>query len=898
MARGRGVCRHLHGTKAPEDEEAHKIRLYDFTSGRLVALLKGHEDVVLGLAFSPDGPASDLGERRHHRHNLGCRRPPGPPPAHRHHGDIYAVGFSPDGARAVTGSLDHDLRLWRVADGGEIARMTGHGDNVMSLAVAADGATVSGDRSGEIRLWDGRTGRFRKTLAWQGTSIGSLSFSPDGRRLLSGVGPGPNNDCHVYEVASGREIATYRGHDNIVLATTISPDGRWAATGGGDSFPIHIWDVKTGQRRAGPDGQSLTLGGQGQSVWGVGFSEDGRRTGWGSVGMTAINQATQLEHALTLPSTAEALPRPEPLTETQASSFRRAAASQGGWTLRHRTGGNFGYYAVLDIKQGGRVRASIERGPTDGYDHRSYSFTPDGETVISGGANGWLTAYDRAGNTLGDFTGHEADVWAVAPSPDGRFLLSGAADQTVRLWNLKTRELLITLFYGQDGEWVMSTPRGYFIGSPGGEKLIGWHVDRGPDKAADFFPVGQFRAQSYRPDIVALTVELGDESQAITRANQEQQHREAESVRDQLPPAITIDKPADGDDFSTDVLTIDYTLRSPSGLPVMRVRALIDGRPVEGAITKGFVPVRTEAETRGRLTVSVPQRDIALSLIAETGRAESVPATRRLHWTGLTESDLRKPVLYALVVGVNAYKDTLISQLSWAGDDARDFAAALQKQEGGLYRRVEMKLLINDEALRAAVIDGLEWLKGSVSQGDVGVVFLSGHGGTDASRKFLFAPHDAVLDADAGLRLPKRSTAVPDTEILDALNALRGHALFFFDTCHAGRAAGMRFKGESDYQPFVAELAAAGTGVMVLASSDGTELSQERDEWRHGAFTKALLEGVDGKADLVGNDGIITIDELGLFVKDRVKALTAGQQHPVDLRPTETRNLAFASVRP
>ena len=196
------------------------------------------------------------------------------------------------------------------------------------------------------------------------------------------------------------------------------------------------------------------------------------------------------------------------------------------------------------------------------------------------------------------------------------------------------------------------------------------------------------------------------------------------------------------------------------------------------------------------------------------------------------------------------------------------------------------------------MIDGLEWPKGVVSQGDVGVVFLSGHGGTDASRKFLFAPSDAVLDDAAGLNLPKRSTAVPDTEIRDALQALRGHALFFFDTCHAGRAAGMRFKGDSDFQSFVAELASAGTGAMVLASSDGTELSQERDEWRHGAFTKALLEGVvDGKADLVGNDGVITIDELGLYVKERVKALTSGHQHPVDLRPTETPNLAFASVR-
>ena len=76
--------------------------------------------------------------------------------------------------------------------------MTGHGDKVRSLAVAPDGTIASGDHSGEIRLWDsgsgagasGRDGRFLRVLARQGTAVGSLSFSPDGKLLLSGCGAG------------------------------------------------------------------------------------------------------------------------------------------------------------------------------------------------------------------------------------------------------------------------------------------------------------------------------------------------------------------------------------------------------------------------------------------------------------------------------------------------------------------------------------------------------------------------------------------------------------------------------------------------------------------------------------------------------------------------------------
>ena len=103
-----------------QSKERHAIRLYDFASGRLVALLKGHENVVSGLAFSPDGRHLISGsfdktailwdvDARALKHRL-----------RGHTDDIYAVGFTPDGQRAVTGAYDNDLRLWRVRDGRQI----------------------------------------------------------------------------------------------------------------------------------------------------------------------------------------------------------------------------------------------------------------------------------------------------------------------------------------------------------------------------------------------------------------------------------------------------------------------------------------------------------------------------------------------------------------------------------------------------------------------------------------------------------------------------------------------------------------------------------------------------------------------------------------------------------
>ena len=71
----------------------------------------------------------------------------------------------------------------------------------------------------------------------------------------------------------------------------------------------------------------------------------------------------------------------------------------------------------------------------------------------------------------------------------------------------------------------------------------------------------------------------------------------------------------------------------------------------------------------------------------------------------------------------------------------------------------------------------------------------------------------------------------------------------------------------------------ATAGVTVMTSSSGNEFSYENPRWGHGAFSKAILEGLNGSADF-NNDRTISLLELNLFVTERVKELTNGRQHP------------------
>ena len=91
--------------------------------------------------------------------------------------------------------------------------------------------------------------------------------------------------------------------------------------------------------------------------------------------------------------------------------------------------------------------------------------------------------------------------------------------------------------------------------------------------------------------------------------------------------------------------------------------------------------------------------------------------------------------------------------------------------------------------------------------------------------------------------------------------------------------------------------AAENGGIVVFASSTGRQLSAESSEWGNGAFTKAIVEGIQlGKADLLG-DGFITTSSLDTFVEHRVRVLTEDRQNPVMGRPPDEPDCAGQQIR-
>jgi uncharacterized caspase-like protein len=336
-------------------------------------------------------------------------------------------------------------------------------------------------------------------------------------------------------------------------------------------------------------------------------------------------------------------------------------------------------------------------------------------------------------------------------------------------------------------------------------------------------------------------------------------------------------------------------VRSPSGLPIDRVDALIDGRPVEA---HGVAPAASQignssGETR-HLTIPAPAHNFELALIARSGILVGEAAKVRLVYSGAASTNpaaVLKPKLYAVTIGVSAYSDPDL-RLGYAAEDAGGFAEALQKQKGGLYGDVQVKTLVDGQAIRGAVVEALEWLEKQVTSRDFGVVLIAGHGVTDEKQRYWFLPADTTLQH-------LRTSAVSQDDIERTMGVLAGKAILFLDTCHANAAVagGVVNRGPVDMNSIINEFAKTENGVVTFASSQGRETSEESAAWGHGAFTKAMIEGLgEGKADPLRN-GTIRVSELDAFIAERVKALTDGRQHPVMSRPNTIPDFAFAVVK-
>ncbi len=399
---------------------------------------------------------------------------------------LFAVAYSPDGRRIVSGSADKTLRLWDAVTGQTVgAPFEGHKDRVLSVAFSPDGRViVSGSADGTLRMWDAATGNaMGPPLEGHEGRVLSVAFSPDGRRIVSGSA---DSTVRLWDVVTRTAIgAPLRAHKDSVWAVAFSPDGRRIASGGWDTT-VRMWDAGTGSSIGTPFAHK-------SSVLSIAFSPDGRRIVSGSA-----------DHTVRLWDVATGTPIGAPLEGHKDNVWGVAFSPDGRLIVSASADKTVRLWAT---ENGQPVGAPIE-GHKDGI--FGVAFSPDGQRIVSASGDRTLRLWDAAtGQTLGTvLRGHKDAVTSVAFSPDGRRLASVSWDKTMKLWDPATGNAIGAPIEGHKSA-VSSVSF-----SPDGRRIVSgaWDATLRLWDAATGQPVGQPLAGH---DNVVSTVAFSPDSRQI-----------------------------------------------------------------------------------------------------------------------------------------------------------------------------------------------------------------------------------------------------------------------------------------------------------------------------------------------------------------------------------------------
>ena len=271
------------------------------------------------------------------------------------------------------------------------------------------------ERGGSVRLWDVETGNLLKTLKGHKSRVTSVSFSSDSRRIVSGSW---DKTVRLWDVETGNLLKTLKGHKSRVTSVSFSSDSRRIVSGSWDKT-VRLWDVETGNLLK-------TLKGHKSRVTSVSFSPDGKTLASGSWDNTVrLWDAIKSRHRLW----GAIKGRPLKTLRGHTGWVLSVSFSPDGKTLA--SGGADGTVRLWNADTGNLLKTLP--GHAEGV--VNVSFSPDGKTLASGSVDGSVWLWDAdTGNLLKTFEGHNGNIESVSFLPDGKMLVGGSLEETILLW--------------------------------------------------------------------------------------------------------------------------------------------------------------------------------------------------------------------------------------------------------------------------------------------------------------------------------------------------------------------------------------------------------------------------------------------------------------------------------
>lgn len=858
-----------------------------------VPLGAGHEGQLFGLALSPDGRFAAVGgwtgwewEGRASvyvfdlRAGELVRRLGGLPDA------VSALAWSPDGRHLAVGLQGRaGLRVLRVADWQEVAADAAFADKVMDLDFHPSGLLAAVSLDGMTRVYDRAFQPLLRRALAPGQQPAAVRIAPDGRQVAVGhVGAPLVAVLDLRAPSAAPRLLRPAAAGASLLAVAWSADGgrlyaageaapgqgsiqRWAA----DGAPLAPVPLAAGTVN---DLVALPRGGV---AWGA---QDP------AIGLLAADDRPSPPRG---PDFLDFSINPHALLVSADGAAVRFASTLGAREFRLAEGPVSplqppvlrGPALALSGLEGGSLRLNGVPLALDDYERvRAHALAADGGHVLLG--TSWaLRLFDPRGRERW-VARLAAEARAVNLSRDGRVAVASLSDGTVRWYRVRDgQELLAYLPLRNGQDWIAWVPAGYYMCSPEGDNFVGWQLNRGLDRAPDFYRAVQFERLLYRPDLVRRAL-------AEPAGRPEAGGFDIARLADIAPPRLAV---------------TELGVRGVPGYrPRARLRLKVEGARAGEEVTVfvNGLPVTPGAARRGlarggELEVELPAQENLIRVEAFNGQSLGLAETR-IALARAPDKPGEPGDLYVLAIGANQFPRLGPDvQLAFAVRDATAVAGRFEQLALGQYRQVLTRVLADDGPAppgRAQVLEAVRFVQ-AARAADTVVVFLASHGISDPAGNYYFVPRDGeAADFHAVSRGEVPASFISWQVFFDALRAAAGRRILIVDTCQARNIQGR-------FDAFALQKRSAASRFALVVAAQGDEDSQEYAPAEHGLFTHALLSAMGRGADRDG-DGRLSLREIFDSARPVVDALrdrSIGPQTPQLLAPPELEHAPLLPAR-